>query len=75
MKLRAGELTAEDVARLELLHGRNLPDLEPIPAWFIEKFERNRPEAVACYPMVNYVHSWCRTSPDSIAAIRPLEPR
>lgn len=30
--------------RLEALHGRNLPDLEPIPKFFLELFARNRPE-------------------------------
>lgn len=71
IKLRAGELTADDLARLEVLNLGPI-ELEVIPAWFIEQFERNRPELVACNARVNYVHSWCRISPDSIKAIRPI---
>lgn len=67
MKLRAGELTAEDVERLEALNGHPLPDFAPIPQEMMLEFEKNRPEL----NWANYVHSWCRSSPDSISAIRP----
>lgn len=44
LKLRLGELSAQDLERLAALHGRTLPDLEPIPVWFVEQWKRNRPE-------------------------------
>lgn len=44
IKLRLGELSAADRERLAVLHGRNLPDLEEIPAFFVDQWKRNRPE-------------------------------
>lgn len=44
LKARLGELSVADETRLTVLHGRCLPDREPIPAWFVEAFRRNRPE-------------------------------
>lgn len=44
LKLRLGELSAQDLERLAALHGRTLPDPEPIPAFFVEQWKRNRPE-------------------------------
>lgn len=44
LKLRLGELSAQDLERLAALHGRTLPDPEPIPAWFVDQFRKNRPE-------------------------------
>lgn len=59
MKFRAGELipgfterhpkepiVSTEWDRLTVLHGRNLPDLEPIPAFFVDLYRRNRPELV-----------------------------
>lgn len=70
MKLRAGEMTAADANRLEVLHGRNLPDFAAIPIEMIEQYERNRRHAIS--RQANYVHCWSRMNPDTIAAIRPL---
>lgn len=44
MKFRADELTPETMDRLEHLHGRALPPMEPIPKLFIQLYRRNRPE-------------------------------
>lgn len=41
MKLRAGELTQADLDRLQELNGKRLPDLAPIPAEYVESYERN----------------------------------
>lgn len=49
MKRRAGELDDIGLARLAILHGRNLPDPAPIPDWFQEQFRRNRPELANVY--------------------------
>lgn len=42
MKLRAGELDEAARVRLKELHGRNLPDLAPIPADLEEAYRLNR---------------------------------
>lgn len=44
LKIRAGELDEAGIARLTKLHGRRLPDLEPIPKFFVNLFRLNRPE-------------------------------
>lgn len=44
MKARSGELSDADLARLQVLHGRRLPDLLPIPVEFDRAYRLNRPE-------------------------------
>lgn len=41
IKLRAGELGEADLARLTVLHGRRLPDLAEIPAYFTTQYDLN----------------------------------
>lgn len=60
MKLRAGELTVEDLERLAILHGRTLPDLAPIPEESLVRFERNRPEVIMQSAIARAVHTWSR---------------
>lgn len=41
MKLRAGELSEADLDRLQVLHGKRLPDLAEIPEPFASSYEHN----------------------------------
>ena len=41
LKRRLGELNQAAIERLTLLHGRNLPDEEPVPEWFAKQWEAN----------------------------------
>lgn len=41
MKMQAGELTQADLDRLQELHGKRLPDLEPIPEPFATSYRLN----------------------------------
>lgn len=70
MKLRAGEMTVEDVERLETLNGCNLPDLAPIPEEMMIQFERNRPEVMAVSQYAQIVHAWSRFPDHSIRPTR-----
>ncbi len=44
LKRRANELTDEGLARLAILHGKNLPEEQPIPELFVTLYRMNRPE-------------------------------
>lgn len=72
MKWRAGELTAADLERLAILHGRTLPDFAPIPERDMQVFERARGFQLSAQAAA--VHAWSRGAQSLRSALDAIVP-